>query len=90
MYHGLNKTISKNIVKYRDENGKLKTRKELLKVPKLGKVAYEQCAGFIRIYDGENPLEITAVHPESYEIAEKLLQKLGYKKEDIKNKDKLK
>lgn len=90
MYHGLNKTISKNIVKYRDENGKLKTRKELLKVPKLGKVAYEQCAGFIRIYDGENPLEITAVHPESYEIAEKLLKKLGYKKEDIKNKEKLK
>lgn len=86
---GLNKTISKNIVKYRDENGKIKTRKELLKVPKLGKVAFEQCAGFIRIYDGENPLEITAVHPESYEVAEKLLEKLGYKKEDIKNKEKL-
>ena len=86
---GLNKTISKNIVKYRDENGKLKERKELLKVPKLGKVAYEQCAGFIRIYDGKNPLEITAVHPESYEVAEKLLNKIGYQREDIKDKEKL-
>lgn len=86
---GLNKTISKNIVKYRDEHGKIKTRKELLKVPKLGKVAFEQCAGFIRIYDGKNPLEITAVHPESYQVAEQLLEKLGYKKEDIKNKEKL-
>ena len=64
---GINNTIAKNIVKYRDENGKLKERKELLKVPKLGKVAYEQCAGFIRIPDGKNPLENTAVHPESYE-----------------------
>lgn len=86
---GLNKTISKNIVKYRDENGKLKERKELLKVPKLGKVAYEQCAGFIRIYDGTNPLEITAVHPESYEATEKLLYKIGYEKQDMKNKEKL-
>ncbi len=87
---GLNKTISKNIVKYRDENGKLKSRKELLNVPKLGKVAYEQCAGFIRIYDGENPLEVTAVHPESYKIAQELLQKLGFKNDDIKDKEKLK
>ena len=63
---GLNNSISKNIVKYRDENGKFKNRKELLKVAKLGKSAYEQCAGFIRIYDGDNPLEVTAVHPESY------------------------
>ena len=63
---GINGTIAKNIVKYRDENGKLKNRKELLKVPKLGKVAFEQCAGFLRIFDGDNPLEITAVHPESY------------------------
>lgn len=86
---GLNSTISKNIVKYRDENGKLKTRKELLKVPKLGKVAFTQCAGFLRIYDGENPLEITAVHPESYEKAEELLKQIGYKKEDILNKEKL-
>ncbi len=87
---GINKTIANNIVKYRDENGKLKERKELLKVPKLGKVAFEQCAGFIRIPDGKNPIEITAVHPESYEIAEQLLSNIGYKKEDLLNKDKLK
>ena len=86
---GINKTIAKNIVKYRDENGKLKTRKELLKVPKLGKVAFEQCAGFIRIPDGTNPLENTAVHPESYEIAEELLKTLGYVTADLKDKDKL-
>ena len=86
---GLNKTISKNIVQYRDEFGKIKQRKDLLKVPKLGKVAYEQCAGFIRIYDGKNPLEITGVHPESYEKVELLLQKLNYKPEDIKNKEKM-
>ena len=86
---GLNNSISKNIVKYRDENGKFKNRKELLKVSKLGKSAYEQCAGFIRIYDGDNPLEITAVHPESYEIAEKLLNSIGYEKEDLKDKEKL-
>ena len=87
---GINKQIAKNIVAYRDVNGKLKNRKELLKVPKLGKVAYEQCAGFIRIYDGNNPLEITAVHPESYEVAEKLLEKIGYKKEDLLEKEKIK
>ena len=87
---GINKTIAGSIVKFRDENGKIKERKQLLKVPKLGKVAYEQCAGFIRIYDGKNPLEITAVHPESYEVTEKLLDKIGYKKEDIKDKEKLK
>ncbi len=87
---GINKTIANNIVKYRDENGKLKERKELLKVDKLGKVAYEQCAGFIRIPGGKNPLENTAVHPESYEIAENLLKKIGYKKEDLLNKAKLK
>jgi len=86
---GLNSSISKNIVKYRDENGKFKNRKELLKVAKLGKSAYEQCAGFIRIYDGDNPLEITAVHPESYEVAEKLLDKIGYAKNDLKDKQKL-
>ena len=86
---GINNTIAKNIVKYRDENGKLKERKELLKVPKLGKVAYEQCAGFIRITDGINPLENTAVHPESYEATEKLLVNLGFTKEDLRNKDRL-
>lgn len=87
---GINKTIANNIVKYRDENGKLKERKELLKVPKLGKVAFEQCAGFIRIFDGKNPLEVTAVHPESYEVAEKLLNKVGYTKNDLTDKEKLK
>ena len=87
---GINKTIANNIVKYRDENGKIKERKELLKVPKLGKVAFEQCAGFIRVFEGKNPLEITAVHPESYEIAEKLLNKIGYGKEELTNKEKLK
>lgn len=87
---GINKTIANNIVKYRDENGKIKERKELLKVSKLGKVAFEQCAGFIRIPGGKNPLEITAVHPESYEIAEDLLQKIGYEKEDLLDKAKLK
>ena len=87
---GINKTIANNIVKYRDENGKIMERKELLKVPKLGKVAFEQCAGFIRIFDGKNPLEITAVHPESYEKAEQLLENIGYKKEELKDLEKLK
>ena len=86
---GINSTIAKNIVKYRDENGKLKNRKQLLKVPKLGKVAFEQCAGFLRILDGDNPLEITAVHPESYEATEKLLEKIGFNKEDLKDKERL-
>ena len=86
---GINNTIAKNIVKYRDENGKLKNRKELLKVPKLGKVAFEQCAGFLRIIDGDNPLEITAVHPESYEATEKLLKQIGFDKKDLVNKEKL-
>ena len=86
---GINNTIAKNIVKYRDENGKLKERKELLKVPKLGKVAFEQCAGFIRIPDGTNPLENTAVHPESYKPTEKLLELLGFKVADLKDKDNL-
>ena len=87
---GVNKTIANNIVKYRDENGKIKERKELLKVPKLGKVAYEQCAGFIRIPEGKNPLEITGVHPESYEVAENLLKSIGYDKKDLTDKEKLK
>ena len=86
---GINSTIAKNIVKYRDENGKLKNRKELLKVPKLGKAAFEQCAGFLRIIDGDNPLEITAVHPESYEATEKLLSSIGFDKNDLKNKERL-
>ena len=86
---GINNTIAKNIVKYRDENGKLKNRKQLLKVPKLGKVAFEQCAGFLRIMDGDNPLEVTAVHPESYEATEKLLKSIGFNKEDLTNKEKI-
>ena len=87
---GINKTIANNIVKYRDENGKIKERKELLKVTKLGKVAYEQCAGFIRIFDGKNPLEVTGVHPESYETAEQILDFIGYDKKDLNNNQKLK
>ena len=86
---GINSSIAKNIVKYRDENGKLKNRKQLLKVPKLGKVAFEQCAGFLRIFDGDNALEITAVHPESYEVTEQLLSNLGFDKNDLKDKEKL-
>ena len=86
---GINSGIAKNIVKFREENGKFTERKQLLKVPKLGKVAFEQCAGFIRIPDGKNPLEITAVHPESYAATEKLLDTIGYKKEDILDKEKL-
>lgn len=87
---GISKTVANNIVKYRDENGKLKERKELLKVAKLGKSAFEQCAGFIRIFDGKNPLEVTGVHPESYEATEKLLQKIGYDKADLRDNNKLK
>lgn len=86
---GINGTIAKNIVKYRDENGELKQRKDLLKVPKLGPAAFKQCAGFIRIFDGKNPLEVTSVHPESYEVAEKLLAKLGYSVENLTDKVKL-
>ena len=86
---GINAGLAKNIVKYRDEKGKIKTRKELLKVPKLGKVAFEQCAGFLRIMDGTNALEMTAVHPESYEVAEKLLNNLGFNIEDIRDKEKV-
>ena len=86
---GINKTIENNIVKYRDENGKIEERKELLNIPKLGKVAFEQCAGFMRVFNGKNPLEITAVHPESYEVAEKLLNNIGFKKENLLDKEKL-
>ena len=87
---GISQTVAKNIVKYREENGKFKERKELLKVPKIGKASYEQCAGFIRIPDGKNPLEITGVHPESYKIAENMLDKLGFKVKDLADKDKFK
>ena len=86
---GINSSIAKNIVKYRDENGVITQRKDLLKVPKLGQAAFKQCAGFIRVFDGKNPLEVTGVHPESYDAAEKLLDKIGYKAKDITNKEKL-
>lgn len=81
---GISKVIAKNIVAYREENGRFLTRAQLLKVAKLGPKAYEQCAGFMRISDGGNPLDATSVHPESYEAAKQLLQKLGYTVEDIK------
>ncbi len=81
---GINKTIAKNIVDYREANGRFTNRKQLLKVAKLGPKAYEQCAGFMRILDGDNPLDATSVHPESYEAAEKLLDKLGMTMEDVR------
>lgn len=80
---GISGTLAKNIVAYREENGKFTDRKELLKVPKLGPKAFEQCAGFMRIQGGENPLDGTSVHPESYEAATKLLDRQGFKPEDI-------
>ena len=80
---GISSTIAKNIVSYREENGRFTDRKELLKVPKLGPKAYEQCAGFMRIQGGKNPLDATGVHPESYDAAEKLLKKQGFAPEDI-------
>ena len=80
---GISGALSKNIVAYREENGKFENRKELLKVPKLGPKAFEQCAGFMRIQGGENPLDGTSVHPESYEAATKLLKKQGYTSEDV-------
>ena len=85
---GINKTIAKNIVDYRENNGRFVNRKQLLKVPKLGPKAYEQCAGFLRIPDGKNPLDATSVHPESYEAAEQLMEKLGLTMEDIKEAQK--
>ncbi|MCD7824446.1 MAG: RNA-binding transcriptional accessory protein [Clostridiaceae bacterium] len=81
---GISKPIAKNIVLYREENGKFKNRKELLKVPKLGPKAFEQCAGFMRIPDGTNPLDATSVHPESYQAAEALLEKLEMTMDDVK------
>ena len=80
---GISGTLAKNIVAYREENGKFENRKALLKVPKLGPKAFEQCAGFMRIQGGENPLDGTSVHPESYEAATKLLTKQGYTSEDV-------
>ena len=83
---GVSKTVATNIVRYREENGKIKERKELLKVSKLGPAAYTQCAGFLRITDGKNPLDNTSVHPESYEVAEKVLNKIGFETKDLKEK----
>lgn len=81
---GISKTVAKNIVAYREEQGKFTKRSQLLKVAKLGPKAYEQCAGFLRIPDGENPFDATSVHPESYQTAEKLMERLGYSKEELK------
>lgn len=83
---GISKTVAKNIVAYREANGKFEARSQLLKVAKLGPKAYEQCAGFLRISEGKNPLDATGVHPESYGAAQKLLEKLGFSKEDIANR----
>lgn len=80
---GITSAIAKNIVAYREEQGRFETRKQLLKVAKLGPKAFEQCAGFLRIQNGKNPLDTTSVHPESYEAAEKLLKKQGFTTEDI-------
>lgn len=80
---GISSTVAKNIVAYREENGRFKSRKELLKVAKLGPKAFEQCAGFMRITGGINPLDSTSVHPESYEVTEKLLEKQGFSLQDI-------
>ncbi len=81
---GISKAIAKNIVVFREENGRFKNRKELLKVPKLGPKAFEQCAGFMRIQDGDNPLDATSVHPETYDAANHLLEKLGMTMDDVK------
>ncbi|SDB42634.1 uncharacterized protein SAMN02910298_02092 [Pseudobutyrivibrio sp. YE44] len=80
---GINKTLAKNIVEYRESNGRFNSRTELKKVPKLGPKAFEQCAGFMRITGGKNPLDATAVHPESYDAAKALLEKLGFDTKDI-------
>lgn len=81
---GINKVIAKNLVAYREANGRFRSRNELLKVPKLGPKAFEQCAGFMRIQGGDNPLDATGVHPESYEATQALLSKLGLSLEDVK------
>lgn len=82
---GINSAVAKNIVAYREENGSFTDRKELMKVPKLGKKAFEQCAGFLRVRDGKNPLDNTAVHPESYSATEALLKECGFTLADIQN-----
>ena len=84
---GLNSGIANNIITYREENGRFGSRNQLLKVAKLGPKAYEQCAGFMRITDGKNPLDATGVHPESYDATKKLLDKLGFTMEDVKNRN---
>ena len=81
---GISKTVAKNIVEYREANGRFTNRKQLLKVPKLGPKAFEQCAGFLRIADGENPLDATSVHPESYPVTMELLKKLELSMEDVR------
>lgn len=81
---GINSTIAQNVVAYREENGKFKNRKELLKVKRLGAKAFEQCAGFLRVMESDEPLDNTSVHPESYKAAKKLLDILGYSKEELK------
>ena len=81
---GINKTLAKNIVAYRDEHGRFSSRRELLSVPKLGPKAYEQCAGFMRITGGTEPLDATSVHPESYQTAQALMEKLNYSADDLK------
>ena len=81
---GVSKAIARNIVDYREQNGRFSSRAQLLKVPKLGPKAYEQCAGFLRIPDGDNPLDATSVHPESYEAAMQLLEKMGLTMEDVR------
>ncbi|MCM1124848.1 MAG: RNA-binding transcriptional accessory protein [Lachnospiraceae bacterium] len=85
---GISKTIAKNIVDYREQNGRFQSRAQLLKVPKLGPKAYEQCAGFLRILDGENPLDATSVHPESYPAAMQLLDKMGLTMDDVRKAQK--
>ncbi|MBI6001834.1 RNA-binding transcriptional accessory protein Tex [Clostridium perfringens] len=82
---GINSSIAKNIVDYREENGKFKSRKELLKVKRLGQKAYEQCAGFLRVMESKEALDNTSVHPESYGVAKELIKTLGYTEEDLKN-----
>ena len=84
---GISKAVAKNIIAYREENGSFKSRTELKKVKRLGPSAFVQCAGFMRIEDGKNPLDNTGVHPESYDICKKMLEILGYSLEDLKNKN---
>ena len=86
---GISSTVAKNIVAYRQENGVFKSRKELLKVPRLGPAAFTQCAGFLRLQHGKNPLDNTSVHPESYELAERIIGELGFTLKDLQDKAQL-